>query len=329
MNIGPLIFIPSGKFIEPNDQIICRAGMSGHFTLSIAKVGPDGQPIEATRRVVASFDNIITNAGLDRVGQAGDWLSACQVGTGNATPQATDTGLQVFLAGVASVHASVGGAQGSAPFFGWRRTTFRFGPGVGTGNLSEVGVGWASTGSTLFSRALILDAGLMPTTITKLADESLDVTYELRNHPAAADSTGNLTITGVGTMTFTTRAASVTTASDWDYGSGSSNRRGGVSATGNLVHSGTIGAVTGEPSGTFANPASVANAAYSNGSFQRTATITFGLTEGNVGGIRSLAVRYGSTDRGFGRTQTEFGTIIPKTSAQTMVFNVVHNWGRQ
>ena len=321
------IFIPSGKFIEPNDPIICRAGMSGHFTLSIAKVGPDGQPIEATRRVVASFDNIITNAGLDRVGQAGDWMSACQVGTGNATPQATDTGLQVFRAGSTTINASVGGAQGSAPFFGWRRTTYRFAAGVATGNLSEVGVGWASTGSTLFSRALILDAGLLPTTITVLADETLDVTYEVRNHPPAVDTTGNLTITGVGTMTFTTRAASVTTASEWDLASG---RRGGIgsSPSSHNALTGNIGAVTGAPSGTPGMATTAVNLAYSNGSFQRLSTLTFGLNEGNIGGIRSLVVRYGDNS-GFGRFQTEFGTLINKTAAQTLVFNLAQVWGRQ
>ncbi|KAK6697260.1 hypothetical protein SNK04_014178 [Fusarium graminearum] len=65
--------------------------------------------------------------------------------------------------------------------------------GVGTGNLSELGTGTSST--NLFSRALIRDPITgNPVTITKLPDEFMDVTFELRAYVSASDTTGTVTI---------------------------------------------------------------------------------------------------------------------------------------
>ena len=317
-----MIIVPNRSIIHPDDPIAGSVGMSGHFTFELLKVDANGEVIEASRTKVAEFDNIILNAGLNRIGTASDWMNACQLGTGTATPLATDTGLASFLGGTTSVQASGEGAQGSAPFFGWHRRTYRFAAGVATGNLTEVGVGWAGTaGANLYSRALILDAALQPTVITKAADEVLDVTYELRIHPPTADVTGNITITGSGTHSFVTRAAGVTSESDW----GSGARIGGLGiGHSQFAYAGPIGAVTSQPSGTSSAANSNANAAYANNSLQRAATITYGLNNGNVGGIRSVRVHYG-----FGVFQTEFTPVINKTVETTLVLNALHTWARR
>lgn len=321
------IIVPDRSIICPDDPIVGRSEMSGHFTIEKLKVAADGKVIEASRTKVAEFDNIVLNSGLNRIGTAADWLSACQLGTGTATPLATDTGLASFLGGTTSRQASVSGAQGSAPFFGWHRSTYRFGAGVATGNLTEVGVGWsAAAGANLYSRALILDAALQPTVITKAADEVLDVTYEARLHPPTVDATGNLTIVGSGTHAFVTRASNVTSGNEW----GLAFNAGGISSepTFNIVYAGAIGAVTTRPSGTSSGASSAVNAAYANNSLQRAGSITFGLNNGNVGGIRSMLVRYGTSNQ-FGSFQTEFTPVINKTAATTLVINALHTWGRR
>lgn len=322
------IIVPDRSIICPDDPIVGRSEMSGHFTIEKLKVAADGKVIEASRTKVAEFDNIVLDSGVNRIGTAADWLSACQLGTGTATPLATDTGLASFLGGTTSVQATVGGAQGSEPFFGWQRRTYRFAAGVATGNLTEVGVGWsAAAGANLYSRALILDATLQPTTITKAADEVLDVTYEARLHPPTVDATGNLTIVGSGTHAFVTRAANVTNGSQWNL-DGSAGGLFSASASTNSVHAGAIGGVTTQPSGASSGASSAVNAAYANNSLQRAGSITFGLNDGNVGGIRSMLVRYGTGGR-LGSFQTEFTPVINKTAATTLVINVLHTWARR
>lgn len=322
------IIVPDRSIICPDDPIVGRSEMSGHFTIEKLKVDADGEVIEASRTKVAEFDNIVLDSGVNRIGTATDWMSACQLGTGTATPLATDTGLASFLGGTTSVQATVGGAQGSAPFFGWQRRTYRFAAGVATGNLTEVGVGWsAAAGANLYSRALILDAASQPTAITKAADEVLDVTYEARLHPPTVDATGNLTIVGSGTHDFVTRASNVTSGNEWSL----ADNAGGIFSGMPWVHqvyAGAIGAVTTMPSGAVGSASSAVNAAYANNSLQRAGSITFGLDNGNVGGIRSMLVRYGTGGR-LGTFQTEFTPVINKTAATTLVINVLHTWGRR
>ena len=71
---------------------------AGFFKFEAVKLAPDGS--EISRRTLADwFPNIITDQGLDRMGDNNDWMSACQVGTGNTTPTALDTGLVARIAG--------------------------------------------------------------------------------------------------------------------------------------------------------------------------------------------------------------------------------------
>ncbi len=247
---------------------------AGWFKIEATR--PDG-----TRRVLADwFPNLILNGGLDRMGENADYLNWCQVGSGSTAPVATQTALVNRIAGTDVRQANVNGAQASAPYYGWYRRTFRFARGVAAGNLSEVGVGWASTGS-LFSRALILDGGGNPTTITVLSDEVLDVTYELRRYPGTVDLTGTVVLDGV-THNWVSRAAGVTDSRYW--------ARAGIMALDWAVSfNGDIGPVTAQnPSGTGGS-LSITPLAYSSGSYTRAATVSAGLNDSNLsGGIRSI-----------------------------------------
>lgn len=322
-----MIIVRNHNRIEAETQIV--TGMSGHFILEKLKCDAHGRPIEASRVRVAEFDNIITNQGLNRIGTNSDWLSAVQVGSGTAAPSVNDTGLQSFVAGTTTEQATSSSAQSTTPYYITRSVTRRFGTGAAAGNLSEVGVGWAATGSTLFSRALIVDGGGNPTTITVLADEVLDVTYQLRVYPPSTDVTGSVTITGIGSVATTIRAANVTNAANW--GLSNNGVRGGFSesTTVNLAYSGGIGAITATPSGTSGGAAAT-NAAYTSGTFQRAATITWGLNAANFGGINSCMLRLeGSSASRFGEIQIGFGTTIAKNATNTFTLNASHVWARR
>jgi hypothetical protein len=323
-----MIIVKNHNRLEGETSVI--TGMSGRFILEKLKVDARGVPIEASRIRVAEFDNLILNAGLNRIGTNGDWLSAVQVGSGTTPPAVTDTGMQSFIAGTTTIQATSVAAQPSPPYYTTRSVTQRFAAGAAAGNISEVGIGWAATGSTLFSRALVVDGGGVPTTITVLSDEVLDVTYQLRNYPPASDVTGSITITGVGTVGTTIRAAEVTNANSW--GLGQSGAIGGFSTRSGEhdAYSGAIGAVTGVPSGT-SGAGSAVNAAYSSGSFKRDATITWPLNNANFGGINSVRLELeaiGSSGT-FGAIQIGFGTTIAKNATNTFTLNASHVWARR
>ena len=282
---------------------------------------------DGSRRVLADwFPNLITDNGLNLIGDAfgGEWLRYCQVGTGTAAPNVLDTALASRIAGTFTVSASTSGIQSSAPYFVWRRNTYRFAEGAATGNIAEVGVGASATGN-LLSRARILDGSGNPTTISVAADESLDVTYEFRYYPPTVDNTFSLTIGGVE-YSVTSRAALVTTESTLGW---SISAEGQAPTMDNLnlvrVHNGAIGVITAQPAGTWSNASSVTNAAYSAGSHYREGTATWALSAGNLaGGITAMAVRHG-----IGMYQLWFSPAIPKDNTKVFEITVRHSWARK
>lgn len=271
------------------------------------------------------FPNIITDIGLNRMGTGG-WMSHCSVGTGSGAPVAGDSALGTFVASSSNIIQNVAAAQSSEPYYGSRTQTWRFGAGDAEGNLSEVGVGWAAGGGSLYSRALILDGGGSPTTITVLSDEFLDVTYQLRIYPPTSDTVISVDDDGpAGTShEITIRAAAVTT-DKWHPTVNSAVRLGTGSIAFTLVHSGGIGAITTSPAGSSAFRTSIDEVAYSNDSLQRDVVVTWGLSAGNFGGgIAAL-----SFESDIGRFQFGLDPVIPKTSAQILNIGFRVSWARK
>lgn len=301
--------------------------LAGLFKLEAVKLDADGN--EISRRTVADwFPNLITNGGLERMGDNAGWLSYCQVGTSSTTPAVTDSALGAWLAGTSTQQAASSVQQSGSPYYGSRFKTFRFAEGVAAGNLTEVGVGWANSGS-LFSHALILDGGGNSITVTILSNETLDVTYEFRYYPKETDSTGTgLVFTGNigGTYDWIMRPAYVATAAAWStyWSNGPSMGNTSNSAYPYYAYNGDIGALTAGPSGTPGafTPAAVA---YVASSLERKFTLTFSLTQSNLsGGIRSIR-----QCMGFGVYQFQFAPAIPKTAVDTLVLTVSHSWSRK
>lgn len=277
--------------------------------------------LDGTRRLLADwFDNLITNNGLDCIGNNPNWNNGCYVGSGNTAPANSDTALVSLIGSTTNRTANTQSAQSSPPYFGTETLTFRFAIGTATGNLSEVGLG--STATTLFSRALILDSLGSPTTITVLSSEALDVTYQLQQYVPTADVTGTVTI-GAVNYAYTVRAAEATTSNSWAPFSG----QGGLETM--VVTNGAIGAITADPSGSQAPCGSVSVASYTNGNYYVDSTASFGLTDGNVsGGVSAMLLTMGNPYACFGKFQVGVSPSIPKDGTKTMTLTFRHSWNR-
>lgn len=293
-------------------MINLREECEGYYKIEAVKA-------DGSRRLLADwFPNLILNAGLDRMGANGDYLSWCQVGSGSAAPEITQTTLASRVAGTGTAQAATAANSGSSPFFARRTITFRFARGVATGVLAEVGVGWATTGS-LYSRALILDALGAPTTITVLADESLDVTYELRMYVWVGETAGSIALKGVTHATVQKSSL----AASWTLSSGQ------LSAAGIPNASAFTGAVSAGidrlPSGTNIGSATISAAAYTPGALARTLEINADLTQwNNASGIGAILV-----GAGWGYWQIGFTPKILKTASDILTLQVRHSWGRK
>jgi len=185
-------------------MIELKSKLVGFYQIEVLKA--DG----SVKTLTPWFPNLITNGGLDRCAVNTDYLNYCLVGTGNTAPAYTDTQLVTFVNSTGSVTSNAT-APTVSPYYASIIRTYTFGEGVAAGNLSEVGIGWSSANTSLFSRALIVDNVGIPITITVLSDEFLIVRYELRRYVPEIDTSSVITISSVS-YTFTGRASSCTNA---------------------------------------------------------------------------------------------------------------------
>lgn len=305
------------KDLEQRAPSIITAGVSGWFKLEAIR--PDGR----VRPLTGWFPNLVLDNGLNSIGTTYQ-LSACQVGTSNIAPTVAQTGLQGYLAGTTTVMEGTNGQQTSAPYYGWARLRYRFGLGVATGNINEVGVGPGRLSSDpLWSRALTVDGGGSPTTITVLSDEILDVTYELRLYPPLSDGSGGPFNIGGTNYNVTWRAQDVDGNNAWRSFIGSAANFNPVGGQTHAVFSGNMGAtILDNPSG-VSSGSYMANNAYSNNSLQRDGYVDYGLDVGNVGGVKSTSI-YTS----MGAYQFEFDNPIPKDNTRTLNLQYRISWNR-
>ena len=284
---------------------------------------------EIKRTISDWFPNLVTDAGLDYSASNYSILEYCHVGSGSTAPTVADIGLDTFIA------AQQGGYQtptvnATSPYYISHIVEYHFAIGAAAGNLSEIGIGWASSGTTLFSRALILDASSTPTTITVLSDEYLYVTYEHRFYPSETDATGSIVFTGSigGTYTYTLRPAKIDTIIPTPYGS-PVNRplyMNYIDSSYMGAYDGSIGIITSLPTGNQValNTTLVTIDPYIDGSFTSTYTLLLSPVYGNLAaGIKSLMFIWGPNYH-----QIEFGTAIPKTDVDSLSLTFTQTWDR-
>lgn len=266
--------------------------------------------------------NMVLDSGLNALGSQSNYIARyCKVGTSSTPVVASQTALGSEIASTSTVQAQSAGCQATTPYFSWGRITFRFGQGVAAGNLTEVGI--SDYNNVLFSRALILDSGGNPTTLTILADEYLDVTYELRFYQETTDQNFTVTLYGVDYSVLARPAniTSINTANNFQSYFGRNILY--YHTTQYTYYNGNIGTITGQPSGSsYAN--STGYGSYVNSSLERDFILSLGLNDGNLAsGVKSVLIKTNKAD-----WQLEFTPAIPKDNFKTLVLNIYVSWGR-
>lgn len=268
---------------------------------------------------VSDSPNMIVTEGLDAMGSADLLFQTCIVGTDSTTVSASDTGLGAQIASTTTIQADTNGAQPSAPYFSWVRRTFRFAQGAAAGNLAEVGI--KTSGNVLFSRALIVDSSSLPTTLSILADEYLDVTYEFRAYADIVDKVQNIMVNGTS-YKVTLRSANVNSAASYQLYGISSNMYSGSSY--HSFYNGAIGPITGAPSGTSYTHGRTLRGSYLKGSFNRTFIFTAGLNNANFdGGVKSILLQTAQ-----GNFQAEFNPPLPKNNYMILTIDLTLQWSK-
>lgn len=259
------------------------------------------------------FPNIVLNQGLDRLGTGGV-LAYCRVGVGSSAPLATQTQLDQQVASTSSVNSGstqygVNTAQG----YSYVRLTYRFETGVAAGNISEVAVGWGSSGdNSLFNRALIRDVSNNITTVTVLDDEVLDVLVELRSYVSLTPKSALVSISGV----------QYELAIQPYIGSNNSIFSSAYQCLNSAGYSGRLSSVGNTPSGDLGTFV-VVNKSYLPGSLKKGFEIFWGLNYGNVAPLRTVV-----STTPYCTYQVEFTPSIPKTSETVLRLAFEVSWGR-
>ena len=275
------------------------------------------------RGKLAEFDNIFLDQGLNELGSK-SMPTYIWLGSGSAEPHPSNTQLVNFVARSNANSPRIPttyGVNGTAPYYAWLRIGVRFTPlGVNV-NLSELGLG---TDTVLYTRALIKDANGIPTTLTILSDEILDISYTVRVYAPTTDATGQITLGGNigGTYNWIARASQVTTNGDYIPKGWCVSRQ--ASYTGYaIVYQGPIGDITQEPSGN-ASYVTQDSVPYVQNSFTAKSAVSVGAAQGNlVGGIRSITICLG-----WGEYQMQFDPAIPKTDLDTLNLSFAVTYAR-
>lgn len=286
-------------------------GLKGRYKLQVKKAGK-------ILRESGWSDNLITDLGLNLIASSySTFMRYCHVGDGNTAPANSDTALAGFVAG-ADGNSGVDASLDTTNRYAIVSKTYTFSNGAAAGNIAEVGVGSAASGTVLFSRALVLDTQKNPTTITVQSDEDLVVIYELW----IKQPTGDFTDT-VGGKNITIRACNVdSTASNNSWGAVSIDAAGMYPGALAYAYDGVIGAITGMPSGTSGSTSLKVVDDYVADSHERTCTFTFGVSSANFA-IKSFLWKFGIS-----AWQMEIDTTITKNNTQTFKLGVRISWSR-
>lgn len=175
----------------------------------VGEVIRDGKVIQSSAR----SPNLVVDDGWDVV-HASDslmlYMAPC-VGTGSTPPDVLDTALDSFLYGTANSAAlaiaegaivvNSGNAAGDIPRYSEVSQSFTWGLGAVVGNVTEVGL-YVTTNrdaapptGNLYSRALFLDGGGSPVTLTVTANDYFRLTIYRRRSTQQTDITGSFTYT--------------------------------------------------------------------------------------------------------------------------------------
>jgi hypothetical protein len=272
-------------------------------------------------------NNLVTNNGMNII-TATNWQRYCQVGSGSTTPAFTDVGLVAKIADAQTTGGFSSTIDTDNRYLVGQKT-YSFLAGAAAGNISEVGIGGSATGN-LFSRALVLDSGGSPTSITVLSDEDLIVIYEFWIKQPTADFTDTVSgnnITIRACRVDSTDNDSIQFRSSWKMNGSSDYVFALIQSNGEAsAFDGGISTITGFPSGTRSGITTAGGGIvtddYVNDSHERTGVFTFSTAQANFD-IKSFVWGFGPTC-----WQMELETALTKTSVQTFKLGVKLTWSR-
>src|SRR5690606_21768174 len=311
--------------------------LGGRFRAVVSKDAECNQVIEDT----GFFDNLITNTGMNRVGEVttntnntatafGNLCGRFVVGSGSAAPQFTDTALQNPVA-FASANPVLDN-ESSNYERGWYEITVRhqFGQGQAAGNLSEIGIQHTSASGPLWSRALILDGQGSPTTITVLPDDFLTCYYTLRIMIPKEDAVFNIDVDydedGIGRTFVTGRPLNADSSLFFDGWGLQTASLSAVGGGGLQFYTGGLAVPTatnplGSAIGSQTTDFSVVP--YVTDSFERYIPRTNSLNEHNSQELRTARLA-----ALMGYWQIEFNPPLQKDNTQTMQVTFGYSWAR-
>lgn len=333
--------------IKPTREYISEAkmGLTGRFEVELIH-----KPTGLLKQQL-KFDNLITNAGLDDLGNGTSgglrWLRSgwIAVGSGSTPPQVTDTQLQAIVGSHSNTAGPNNGAVAYGANYSWMEYTNQkvFPAGTSTGMLTEVGVWGAyptffgfSGPTTMLTRQLFKDEFGNPTTIDKQVDDELRVTYKLRMYYMSQSRTETATIRGIPT-TITTRGYRLDAGEgSWPDGLGKLGDYSVVGGTNANVAfaSSTMPGFTNDQTGTAIQAAAVGWNNYTNGNFYRDMNLVWNPAS-NIPNIGSIVWGGYFFVSGFGNFSvfsspwiTTFSPAITKSEFERVIFTGRFSWGR-
>lgn len=311
-------------------MIKTKLGVQGFYKAVVSKDKECKKVVKET----GWMPNLITNAGMDYIGTSNllynnSGRRSFFVGSGNTPPAFTDTSLETQIAWA---ETGTGGtaANGTNGTYAYYQYTKQFSQGAAAGNIAEVGFGPTEL-DPLFSRALVVDSGGNPTTITVLSDEFLTLTYEVRVYIPQTDytSTMDFIVDGVAVTTdITVRANGVLDDYYWgaeNYGTVDGGAYD-IARVDNLTMGGIEVVDQGGTQSLNNDSFSITADPYVSGSWERTATATVGINTGNY----AEGINYFQWDKavGVGSFKMNFTPALAKDNTKEIKFNVGCSWTR-
>lgn len=255
--------------------------------------------------------------------------ASCKVGTGAGSPSASDTVLPGFLATVGRSNGAGAFQVTTAPYYFEVTYTYLFNLGAINATLTCIGVHNSGAGSNIFAWSQIKDSSNVPTTLTVLATEQLQVTYKFRVYAPTFTTSGSILVAGDATHNFIMYAHS--------FGSGRfGNVNGSCIPVITVLDAYRWDSVT-PPASITANPVytnasavqmSITNGSYTPGSFTRQIT-GFLSTSSNVTGntIKGFVLRTAPSSYG-PEYLIVLSTFIPKDNTKTLTITYSYSIAR-
>lgn len=307
--------------------------MCGEYNLVVTR--PDGSSYET-----GWFKNLILNSGFDRMMSPSVGYLCIQyasVGSGNSAPAASQTQLDAKV-GATSNQVSYPTAVnlGTPTFVSSFSYSYVFTQGAVVGTIAEVGTGWLSAGpGSLFSRALILDGGGSPTTLTLTSIDQLTVYYKVTVTPTVTDASGSVTINGTA-VNYTVRLsnASIFFGTDQYLGYNTGNPFTGrivapypnIYTYGGTVTHGTLTSTSMNATTSLYQQPTLLSSAYVSGSLSQDTTWTWGPTLANHtgGSLSGIGLNWGPGIN----YNILFATPILKTATKSFSIVTRLTWSR-